>query len=120
MLDIKFIRQNPEKVKDACQKKQVKVDINLLLEVDKKRRELLQALEDMRAQKNKANEEIQKVKDKKEKDIIILKMQELDQNSDRVTVNFQKLNREFQELMLLVPNIPSEDTPVGKDEKSNK
>jgi len=120
MLDIKFIRENPDEVKEACRKKQVKVDIDLLLEVDKKRRELLQALEDMRAQKNRANEEIQQAKDKKEKEVIILKMQELDKNSDRITNEFQEIDREFQELILLVPNIPSKDSPVGPDEKSNK
>ena len=65
MLDIKFIRQNPDIIKEGCRKKQVKVDIDRLLEVDKKRREVLQALEDMRAQKNKANKEIQKAKDQK-------------------------------------------------------
>ena len=53
MLDIKFIRQNPEKIKEACQKKQVKCDIDLLLEVDQKRLEPLRALEDMKPQKNK-------------------------------------------------------------------
>ncbi|MFA4999004.1 MAG: serine--tRNA ligase, partial [Candidatus Paceibacterota bacterium] len=49
MLDIKFIRENSDKVKEGCKKKQVKVDIGRLLDIDKKRRESLQALEDMRA-----------------------------------------------------------------------
>lgn len=120
MLDIKFIRENPKIVKDACQNKNVKIDIDHLLEVDKKRREYLQALEDMRAQKNKANEIIQKAKTKEEKDVIILKMRELDSNSDRVTNDFQEADKEFQELMLLVPNIPSKDSPIGPNEKFNK
>ena len=120
MLDIKFIRENPKKIKDACQKKNVKIDIDHLLEVDKKRREYLQALEDMRAQKNKANEVIQKAKAKEEKDVIILKMRELDINSDRLNSDFQEVDKEFRELMLLVPNIPSEDSPVGPDDKFNK
>ena len=55
MLDIKFIRQNPEKVKDACKKKRVQCDIDRLLEVDQKRLEHLRALEDMRSQKNKTS-----------------------------------------------------------------
>ena len=42
MLDIKFIRDNPNIIKEACRKKQVKFDIERLLEVDGKRRELLQ------------------------------------------------------------------------------
>lgn len=120
MLDIKFIRSNPQIVKDACQKKQVALDIERLLEVDKKRRELLQALEDMRAQKNKANEEIKRSKDKKEKEVVILKMRELDSNSDRLTKNLSDLEKEFNDLMLQVPNIPSEGVPVGPDASYNK
>ncbi|MFH1727523.1 MAG: serine--tRNA ligase [Pseudomonadota bacterium] len=120
MLDIKFIRENLEKVKDACKKKQVDLDIDKLLNVDKKRLGLLQALEDMRAQKNKASKEIQKAKDKEEKEMIILKMRELDTNSDRVAGDFKKIDAEFKELMLQVPNIISKDVPVGPDSKSNK
>ena len=130
MLDIKFIRQNLDKVKEGCQKKQVKVDIDRLLEVDKKRREVLQALEDMRAQKNKANKEIQKAKDQKEpasakasarqrKQKIILKMRELDKNSDRLTKNSKKLDEEFNNLMLQIPNLPFDDVPLGRDERDN-
>ena len=119
MIDIKFIRQNPEKVKDGCQKKQVKVDIDRLLEIDKKLRETLQALEDMRAQKNKANKEIQRAKDKKEKDKIILKMRELDKNSDRLNKNLKELNEEFNNLILQIPNLPFGDVPVGRDERDN-
>ncbi len=119
MLDIKLIRQNPQKVKEGVQKKHVKVDLERLLEIDKKRREYLQALEDMRAQKNKANEEIKRAKDKAEKDVVILKMRELDTNSDRLTEDFQKVDKEFQELMLQIPNLPDEAVPEGKDDTQN-
>jgi seryl-tRNA synthetase len=119
MLDIKFIRQNPEKVKEGCRAKQVKVDIDRLLEVDKKRREVLQALEDMRAQKNKATKEIQRAKDLKEKEKIVLKMRELDKNSDKLGKALKELEEEFNDLMLQIPNLPLDDVPVGKDEKEN-
>ncbi|MDO8663300.1 MAG: serine--tRNA ligase, partial [Candidatus Wildermuthbacteria bacterium] len=91
-----------------------------LLEVDKKRRELLQAIEDMRAKKNRASEAIMATKDAKEKEVIILEMRELDSNSDRVAADFKKADEEFKELMLVVPNIQSEDTPVGQDSSANK
>ena len=100
MLDIKFIRQNPEIIKDACKKKGVNLDVDRLLEVDKKKRELLQALEDMRAQKNKASQDIVRTKNKTEKDLIILKMKELDTNNDRLDRDFRDVNEEFQKLML--------------------
>jgi len=119
MLDIKFIRENPGKVKKGCQVKQVKVDIDRFLEVDKKRRETLRALEDMRAQKNKGSEEIAKAKEEREKKKIILKMQELDKNSDRLKRSLALLEREFDKLMLCLPNLPREGVPVGKDERDN-
>jgi len=119
MLDIKFIRQNPDKVKEGAQKKGVKVDIDNLLEVDKKRREVIQAIEEMRAQKNKASEVISSTKDMKEKKKTILKMQELDRNSDRLNKNLKELEKEFNDLILQLPNLPQEDVPVGKDEKNN-
>lgn len=120
MLDIKFIRNNPDKVKEACRKKQVKVDIDRLLEVDKKRREILQAIEDMRAKKNRGTEEIKAAKDQKEKEVIILKMRELDNNSDRVDSDFKQLDEEFNKLILQIPNIPLESVPEGRDDRDNK
>jgi len=119
MLDIKFIRQNPDAVKEGCRKKQVEVDVDKLLEVDKKRREVLQALEDMRAQKNKASKKISETKGGKEKQKIILQMRELDKNSDRLTENSKKLDEEFKKLMLQIPNLPFDDVPVGRDERDN-
>ena len=119
MLDIKFIRENPKIVKEGCRKKGVKVDIDKILDLDKKRRETLQALEDMRAQKNRASKEISKTKDEKEKQKIILKMRELDKNSDRLNKNLKELEEEFNDLMLRVPNPPAPDVPEGKSEADN-
>lgn len=119
MLDIKFIRNYPDIVKEGCKNKQVKVDVDLLLEVDKKCRETLRALEDMRAQKNKANKEIREAKNKKEKEKIILKMRELDKNSDRLTKTLKELEGKFNNLILQIPNLPLDDVPVGRDERDN-
>jgi seryl-tRNA synthetase len=119
MLDINFVRENPEKVKTGCAEKQVKVDIDHLLEVDKKRRESLQALEDMLAQKNKASKIISETKDETEKQKMILEMRELDKNSDRLNGNLKEREEEFNKLMLQIPNLPFDDVPVGKDEKEN-
>ena len=119
MLDIKFIRNNPNLVKEGCQKKQVKVDIDRLLEVDKKRRETMTALEDMLAQKNKASKVIAGAKDEGERQKVILEMQELDKNSDRLNKNLKETEKEFNDLILQIPNLPFDDIPVGKDEKDN-
>jgi len=120
MLDIKFIRDNLRAVKEGAKNKNVKVDIDDLLETDKRLRETLRALEDIRAQKNRATKEIGKTKDSKEKKRIILKMRELDGNSDRLSERLKELEEKFNHLMLQVPNLPEEEVPIGKDGSENK
>jgi len=119
MIDVKLIRQNPDLVKKGAENKGVKVDIDRLLGVDKKRRETMMALEDMLAQKNKASKVIAGTKDEGERQKIILEMRELDTNSDRLSVNLKETEKEFNDLVLQIPNLPLDDVPVGKDEKDN-
>lgn len=119
MLDIKFIRENSGQVKEACKRKQVNVDIDKLLEIDKKRLETLRALEDMRAKKNKASKDIVATKDKQEKEKIILAMRELDKSNDTLDEKLRELEKDFNQLMLQIPNLPSGDVPAGKGEKDN-
>jgi len=119
MLDIKFIRENPDKVKKACQEKGVKVDIDLLLKIDKKRREKLVALEGFRAEKNKASRRIALAKNKKEKEKIILEMRKFDRKEDKIREDLKVLDNEFQKLMYQIPNLPFDDVPVGKSESDN-
>ncbi len=120
MLDIKFIRDNLNLVKDVCRKKSVTVDLDRLLEVDKERREAIIAFEEMQKTKNQANKEIQAAETEKEKKIIILKMKELDLGSDRLNKKIAPLEKEYLELMYQVPNIPLADVPEGKDDRDNK
>ena len=120
MLDIKFIRQNPDEIKKACAKKQAKIDIDRLLEIDKKRRELMLALEDTRAKKNKANEEIKQLHEKADREAVIMKMRELDKNDDRIEAEFKEIDAEFQGLMSIIPNPPLDNVPEGKNESENK
>ena len=119
MLVIKFIRNNPDKVKEACKNKQVKVDIGKLLDIDEKRRDVLQAIEAIRAKKNEASDRIAKSKLDSEKKGIILKMKELDKKGERIEKSLKILTQEFDNLMLQIPNIPFDDVPVGKDETEN-
>jgi len=120
MLDIKFVRENPEKVKEAVKNKRLNFDVDKFLNIDKKRRELLQEVEKTRSKKNQANEQIKKSKTKKEKEDIILEMQKLDKSADAITGEFQRIDKEFQDLTLRIPNIPSEDAPIGADSTYNK
>ena len=119
MLDIKFIRQNPDEIKEGCRKKQVKVDIDRLLEVDEKKRKVLYDLEKMRAKKNRSSKQIAALKNKKEREKIISAMRKLDKKSDKLEKTLKEFEKEFNGLMQKVPNLPQEDVPEGKDESEN-
>lgn len=106
MLDIKFIRENSEKVKENCEKRQIKVDIDKLLEMDQQTRELLQKIEGLRAERNRQNERERGREIKAE-------LKELESK-------LRKVDQEFEELSQQLPNMLAEDVPVGKDESGNK
>ncbi len=119
MLDIKFIRENQDKVREICQKRQVNVDIKKLLSLYQKRNENLRELELIRAEKNKATREISKIKEKKEKESLISRMRKLDKKEQTLKETLKKTEEEFNKLMALVPNILLEEVPIGKDETEN-
>jgi seryl-tRNA synthetase len=119
MLDIKFIRENPDKVKEACKKKKIDFDVDNLLKLDAQRRELIMAIENKSAMKNQANKRIQEAKTKEEREMVIAQMRELDRNSDNEEDEYKKVNEEFERLMLLVPNVPDESVPLGNSDADN-
>jgi len=107
MLDIKFIRQNPEKVKEGIRKKGVNVDIDKILKLDEKRRQCLSEIESLRARQNKLGRgeagEAQKIKSEIKK----------------IEPKLENIEKEFNDLMLQIPNLPLDDVPFGKNEKDN-
>jgi len=119
MLDINFIRSNPDKVKKGCEDKGVNIDVDYLLKLDEERRDVLQSLEEIRAEKNKGSKKIAQAKDEKEKKKMISEMQKVTKKEEKVQAKFDELEEGFQELMNKVPNLPLEQVPKGKDESEN-
>jgi len=119
MIDIKFLRSYPEKVKEGCRKKNIEIDIDELLTLDRKRRECILAYEEMLSKKNKASEIIGKTKDENERKRLILEMQELDKNNDKLAENVKKIEAEFDSTFKKIPNLPFDEVPYGKDEREN-
>ncbi|MFH1575899.1 MAG: serine--tRNA ligase [Candidatus Nealsonbacteria bacterium] len=107
MLDIKFIRQNPEKVKNGLAKKQAKVDIDRLLELDEKKREFLQKIENLRSEQNKLGREN------------IVKAQEIKAEIKNLEPELADIEKELRSLMLQIPNLPDDAVPEGKDDSQN-
>ncbi len=119
MLDIKFIRENPEKVKRACEKKQVKVDIDLLLKLDKQRRELIKEIEKRRALQNQFSRKIKELtpKEKKEK---IEEMKKIVKEIDKFKDKLAEIEPLFKKILLEIPNPPLDDVKVGLTEADNE
>lgn len=118
MLDIKFIRENIDKIKENCEKRGVKFDVKNLLKVDEKRRKVLSKVEEINAQKNKASREIPE-SDNKEKKRIISEMQKIDKDGDKMGKELKKLDQEFEELISQIPNLCFKNVPTGKEECDN-
>lgn len=115
MLDIKFIRQNVDLVKEAVKKKYLDVDIDRLLELDEKRRGLIAESEAIKAEQNKLSEKIAKEKNNDD----LEKSKQLKDEFKNLEKELRGVEQEYNELMLLVPNIMSPDTPIGPDDSAN-
>lgn len=119
MLDIKFIREHPEVIKEALEKRGMVFDADYLIKVDEKRRAKIQEVEEMRSRQNVMSEQIPHMGGDEKKRLIegskALKIKIGDADFELKT-----LQEEFISLMYKIPNIPDQDVPVGKDERENK
>ena len=118
MLDIKFVRENSDKVKQAVQNKNINLDIDRLLDLDTQRRALTTESESLQATKNQVSKEITKLSPE-DKKIKLLEMKEVDLKASELKEKLKEVLAEYEQLMYLVPNIPSQETPIGKDETGN-
>ena len=117
MLDLTFIRQNPEKIKKSTQEKGVDPKlIDQLLEADKNRRELINQVEKLKQERNQLH---QNLKEKPGIDVIE-KGRQLREKINKLEPELKKLKEEFQSLMLRIPNPPANDVKAGKDESENQ
>ena len=119
MLDIQFIRDNKELVKENAAKKQRPVDVERLLILDEERRAKLVEVEQLNSLKNDINQLIQKTESKEERAEIIAKGKEIKTALDSKLPELKALEEEYFQILRTVPNIATEDTPVGTDDTEN-
>ncbi|ODS32748.1 MAG: seryl-tRNA synthase [Candidatus Scalindua rubra] len=120
MLDINLIRNDIEKVKKAITNKGEKINLDSLLELDSKRKVLLNECEQLRHKRNVTSHEISELKSKK-KDAseLIQEMKGVSENIKQLETELKKVTEEMEFLLIRIPNIPAEDVPIGKDPTSN-
>lgn len=108
MIDIKLIREETQRVKQACQNKNATVDIDQVLELDTTRRALQGQVDELNKQRKAAAQE---------KNIELGKQLKL--QSSELESKLSQTETDFAALMRQIPNLPSKDTPIGKDESQN-
>ena len=116
MIDIKFIRENPDIVKNACTVKNIADHVDEILALDARVRELKTITQTMTAEKNKITREIPTATDKAP---LIAKSKQI---SDEIAADMAELadkESKLNELLHCVPQIPSPDAPVGRDDSDN-
>lgn len=110
MIDINFVRENPEKVKQGVAAKQMDAGmVDRALELDKRRRDLLITVEKLRGERNRFAREKNVEEGKRVKEEL-----------KKLEPSLAEVEREFEGVMKQVPNLPADDVPVGKDESENK
>lgn len=118
MIDIKVIRDNPELVKKAVVDKNMQVDIDHLLAVDARRRELETEFNDLRHEQKQAGEKIAKAP-KDQKDELSKAMGALKGRLKQIEQQRVEVDEALRQLMMLVPQVPDAEAPVGPDESGN-
>lgn len=113
MINIKILRENPEKIKKALKKRNIDFNLEELLKLDEQKRETQQKLEHLRAQKNKITSD--NLKDPR----IFLEAKRLKSEIKDLENKFKEILFEFEQKFLLLPNIPLEEVPEGKSETDN-
>lgn len=117
MLDIQFIRDHPETVKDAARKKHIEVDIDRLIELDEKRRQLQSEVDDLRRRRNQLSSTQDGGKPSQHQ---IDQVKQLKEQLSAREADLEQLETEYNQLMLHVPNPPEESVPEGEDDGDNQ
>lgn len=121
MLDIRYIRSEPDQVKEALIKRGEEVQvIDRILEIDEKRRKLLFDVSQLKEEKNKVSEEIgQLKKEKKNAQEKILAMREVSGRIKDIDAEVKTIDEEILNILLNIPNIVDDSLPIGINEESN-
>jgi len=120
MLDIKLIREDPERVREALVKRQMDASpVDQILSLDNKRRELIVNVETMRSERNTVSKEIGRMKDKVVRQAKIEAMRELGSKIESFDSELQLVEGDLKALLLEIPNIPDPDVPVGVNDSDN-
>lgn len=120
MLDIKFVRDNPDKVGQALKARGSAMNLDEFLTLEKKRRELLSEVETLKSKRNAVSQEISKIKKSGgNADELIADMRGVGDEIAKLDTDVKEVEKAISEIIMCIPNIPHASVPVGKDENDN-
>lgn len=117
MLDIKFIRDNLDLVKEGARKKHISIDLDALVALDDRRRELLASVEQKKAEQNRVSGDI--AAGGSEREQRIAEMKQLKEAIHAEEELLREVMHEWRALMVQVPNVPDMSVPEGADDSGN-
>jgi seryl-tRNA synthetase len=118
MINLKHLRESPELYIEAARRKRINVDIEAFLKVDEEYRSLKSRVEELRAEQNRCNKELRNLSGA-EKEEMLSKMKAISGEAKEQGSAFKTLEEEWEKLQLLIPSLPDEQVPDGKDEDDN-
>lgn len=120
MIDIKLLRENPERLKKAISLKKFDCDLDAILDFDAKRRAIVSAAEEARAAQNAANLEMSKLpKGSDEFKAKIAELKEVSAKVKSLEKEADEADKKWNSMLLTIPNMPDPSVPVGKNEADN-
>ncbi|MCC7024855.1 MAG: serine--tRNA ligase [Thermomicrobiales bacterium] len=119
MLDLRLIREEPERVKAAIATTYTEAPIDEILVLDERRRALLAEVEARKAELNRGSKQVGRMKEPAEREALIAQMRELGDRIATLDEEVKGVDERLHGLMLQVPNIPLEHVPVAPDESGN-
>lgn len=120
MLDLKFIRSNPDVVREALARRGYEFDLDQLLAWDEERRKLLVESESLKNRRNTLSEEVGRRKaQKQDASDLIEEVKEVSRRCKELDRQLAELEEKIEKALLLIPNIPHSSVPVGPDESAN-
>lgn len=119
MLDIKFIRENSDIIRNAIRKKHINFDLEAFLNLDLDRKSLLSQVEELRAKQNFLSEKIPRLTDYDEKNASIEVLKQLKEKLVSIEDEFKIKDNEWKKQMFLIPNVPDPSVPNGESDAKN-
>ena len=120
MLDIKYVRSNPDEVRAALKKRNSSINLDEFLELDEKRRLIIAQVEQLKATRNRESEEIAKLKkEKQDASALIEEMRKLGEQIKELDGELAAAEANMNAIIMIIPNVPEASVPAGKDEDDN-